>query len=120
MVRPANIKERKDSTQLQRVSEKRLYEDDVNNIKEIYNKIKELKEEIEFTKDNELITDLHKKQKYINDLEHEIYMLQQELEFHEKMFNILEKTVDSVDDYLDKKGNVKEIDFWYNNSRSQF
>lgn len=88
----------------------RLFDADNKYIKEVYKKIKELKEEIEFTQNNELITDEVKKAKYINSLNVELMKCYNELKFVEKQQNILDNK-DAVDDYLDKKGQVKHIDF---------
>lgn len=97
---------------LQRVSEKRLNEEDEKQVKDLYNKIKELKEEIEFTKDNKLIIDEKKKALYINELEVEINKCYTELRFIEKMLNILDEKKDSVDDYLDNWADVRGLEFY--------
>lgn len=93
-----------------RVSNKKLESEDKEYIKQVYNKIKELKDEIEFTKHNNLVNDEVKRYKYINTLNVELDKCYQELEFIEKMQNTLNKK-DSVDDYMDKRGNVKDIEF---------
>ncbi len=113
MTRPKKINYEKDFKALQRISPKREYAEDEKLIKEVYNKIKELKEEIELTKNNNLINDEVKKAKYINTLNVELDKCYKELEFIEKMQDAL-NTRDIIDDYMDKKGSVKEIDFYYN------
>lgn len=93
-----------------RVSNKKLESEDREYIKQVYNKIKELKDEIELTKNNNLINDEVKRYRYINTLNVELNKCYQELEFIEKMQNTLNKK-DSVDDYMDKRGNLKDIEF---------
>ena len=67
---------------------------------QIYNKIKEIKEEIEFTKHNGY--DMEKNMKYINSLNVELNKLYEILELFERQYDLLDNDKTSVDDYLDK------------------
>jgi len=87
------------------------HKDIIDNYKaeqEIYAKIKEIKDEIEFTKNNGY--DYIKNQKYIQELEQELQEQYKTLEMFEKMYNLLDNDKTSVDDYLDRASAINKLD----------